>query len=120
MDWTQIIMMILGGTTVGGTISALVYRKQNKRLKNNEVKTSDVATQKAQMDLGEEYLKKVMELSEMNYQQSLKNGKDNAEIIEEVMKVKENVNSIVSYLNGDYQKYLSRKAKDTEHNLVDA
>lgn len=108
MNWMELATLLLGGTSVAGVVTSVRYMKQNKRLKNNEVKASDVETQKAQMDLGEEYLKKVMELSEMNYQQSLKNGKDNAEIIGKVEKIEQTTNNIVEYLNGDYQEFLKR------------
>ena len=111
MEWIEIATLLLGGTSVAGVVTSIRYMKQNKRLKNNEVKASDVETQKAQMDLGEEYLKKVMELSELNYNQSLKNGKDNAEIIDKVKRIEQRTNSIVEYLNGDYQEYLKRKGE---------
>ena len=33
MELTEILMMLLSGTTVGGIASAIVYRRQNKKLK---------------------------------------------------------------------------------------
>lgn len=98
--------MLLTGTTVGSIASAVIYYRQNRKLKDNEVKASNVETQKAQMDLGEEYLRKVMELTEKNYQQSLKNGSDNSEIISKVDAIHTEQKSIVAYLNGGYQEYL--------------
>lgn len=106
---TEIMMAILGGTSVLGIVQAIRYRKQTKKLKENEVKVSDVDTQRQQIDLADEYLKKVMELSEKNYQATLKNGDDNGEIIREVKEVKTTVGDIVGYLNGDFQDYLKKK-----------
>lgn len=106
---TEIMMAVLGGTSVLGIVQAIRYRKQNKKLKENEVKVSDVDTQRQQIDLADEYLKKVMELSEKNYQATLKNGDDNGEIIREVKEVKTTVGDIVGYLNGDFQEYLKKK-----------
>lgn len=106
---TEILMALLGGTSVLGIVQAVRYRKQNKALKENEVKLSDVDTQRQQIDLADEYLKKVMELSEKNYQATLKNGDDNGEIIREVKEVKTTVGDIVGYLNGDFQEYLKKK-----------
>ena len=106
---TEIIMAILGGTSVLGIVQAVRYRKQTKQLKENEVKVSDVETQRQQIDLADEYLKKVMELSEKNYKATLKNGDDNGEIIKEVKEVKATVGDIVGYLNGDFQDYLKKK-----------
>ena len=106
---TEIMMALLGGTSVLGIVQAVRYRKQNKALKENEVKLSDVDTQRQQIDLADESLKKVMELSEKNYQATLKNGDDNGEIIREVKEVKTTVGDIVGYLNGDFQEYLKKK-----------
>ena len=108
---TEIMMALLGGTSAIGIVQAIRYRKQNKALKENEVKLSDVDTQRQQIDLADEYLKKVMELSEKNYQATLKNGDDNGEIIREVKEVKTTVGDIVGYLNGDFQEYLKKKNK---------
>ena len=105
----EILMAVLGGTSVLGIVQAIRYRKQTKKLKENEVKVSDVDTQRQQIDLADEYLKKVMDLSEKNYQATLKNGDDNGEIIREVKEVKTTVGDIVGYLNGDFQDYLKKK-----------
>ena len=108
MDWTQILMLVLSGTTIGGVTSAIAYRRQNKKLKENEVKKDDVATQQEQMNLADDYLAKVMKLSEMNYQQALKNGTDNEAIMEKIDAVAEEQKHIVAYLNGDYQAFLEK------------
>lgn len=109
MDWTSVILALLSGTTVGGIFEAVRYRRQNKRLKENEVKASDIDTQRQQMELGEDYLKKVMELSELNYQATLKNGTDNSEIIGEVKKIVRKVDDIEGYLNGGFKDYMKNK-----------
>lgn len=111
--FTEIIIALLGGTSVLGIVQAVRYRKQTKQLKENEVKLSDVDTQREQMNLGEDYLKKVMELSELNYKATLKNGTDNTEIIKEVKELKGTVGDIVTYLNGDFQQHLADKATKT-------
>ena len=118
MDISTILTFVFGSTSLVGLVTSLIYRKQNKHLKDNEVKANDaevikaqINTQREQMNLGEDYMKKVMELSEMNYQQSLKNGKDNADIIAKVDRIYTEQKSIVEYLNGDYQEYLKRKGE---------
>lgn len=111
---TEIMMALLGGTSVLGIVQAVKYRKQNKALKENEVKMSDVDTQRQQMDLGEDYLKKVMELSELNYKATLKNGTDNTEIIAEIKKLSDRVGDIEGCLNGTLAKYKKDKAKTTK------
>ena len=108
MDWTEIIMAVLSGTTVGGVVEAIRYRRQNKSLKENEVKKDDVETQREQINLADEYLKKVLELSEQNYHAVVSNGRDNKEIIEKIDAVAVEQKHIIQYLNGDYQDFLER------------
>ena len=59
-----------------------------------------------------------MELSEMNYKQSLKNGKDNEDIINKVDSIAAEQRNIVSYLNGDYQNFLNKKYKKTTKQTI--
>ena len=99
----------MGGTTIGSVFAAVFYWRQNKQLKVNEVKKDDVATQREQINLADEYFQKVMELSEKNYQQAMKNGVDNENIIKKIDAVAEEQRSIVSYLNGDYQEFLHKR-----------
>lgn len=110
MDWNSIIMALLSGTTVAGIVEAIRYRKQNLRIKDSEATQSDVEAQKSQMNLGEEYMKKVYELSEMNYQATLKNGTDNANIIAKVDAIAEEQRMMASFLNGEYAEF-KRKQK---------
>ena len=109
MDWTSIIIALLSGTAVASIVEAIRYRKQNKELKNIEVRKADVESQREQMDLASDYLAKVKELSELNYQATLKNGTDNSEIIGEVKKIGRKVDDIEGYLNGGFQDYLKHK-----------
>ena len=84
MDWTQLIIALLSGTTLGGIVEAIRYRRQNKQLKENEVKKDDVETQREQMNLAEDYMVKMKKLTELNYEATLKNGQDNAAIIQKI------------------------------------
>lgn len=113
LDLTQILLGLLGTTSFGGIYAAVQYRKQNKKLKENEVKKDDVETQREQINLADEYMKKVMELSERNYEQAKKNGIDNENILKKIdavateqTRLADEQRSIVSYLNGGYQAYL--------------
>lgn len=105
MDWTSVILALLSGTTVASVVEAIRYRKQTTELKNIEVKKADVESQREQMDLASDYLAKVKELSELNYQATLKNGMDNSEIITEIKKLSERVGDIEGCLNGTLKDY---------------
>lgn len=118
MDWNTLIMTLLGGTSVIGLVQAVRYRKENKRLKENEVKLSNIDAQKQEIDLAEMYKDKVVELAELMEQVSKKqdSGNDNqARILQKLDtldkrmdKVENKVSDIVTYLNGDFQDYLAR------------
>ena len=115
MDWTQIILGLLGTTTIGGTVTAFIYRRQNKQLKNNEVKKDNVATQIDQINLAEiftqksaDMFKRMEELQEQTYKATLNNGKDNENILRKVDEIAAEQRNIVAYLNGDYQDFLKR------------
>ena len=114
MEWTEILNFVFGGTSLVAVVAWIYFRKENKRLKQNEVKVSDVDAQRQQMDLGEAYLKKVMERSELNYKATLKNGTDNSEIIAEIKKLSERVGDIEGCLNGTLAKYKKDKGKTTK------
>ena len=58
MQLSEILNIIFGGTSVVAVIAWLYFRKENKALKKNEVKVSDVDTQKQQMDLAQTCNKK--------------------------------------------------------------
>ena len=118
MDWTSVIVALLSGTTLAGIVEAIRYWRENKQLKANEVKVSDVNTEREQMSLADDYLKKVKEIADRIYSATLNNGKDNATIIARVddiaaeqKRLAEESSNIVNYLNGDYQKYLKRQAR---------
>lgn len=109
MEWTEIILALLSGTTVASVVEAIRFRKQNKELKTIEVKKADVESQREQMDLASDYLAKVKELSELNYQATLKNGTDNGQIIDEIKKLSERVGDIEGCLNGKLANYKKEK-----------
>ncbi len=120
MDWTQIILGLLGTTTIGGAVTAFIYRRQNKQLKNNEVKKDNVATQIDQINLAEiftqksaDMFKRMEELQEQTYKATLNNGKDNENILRKVDEIAAEQRNIVAYLNGDYQDFLKRNMANT-------
>jgi len=56
MDWTQILITLLTSTTLLGLISFIFYRKENKKLKQQEVQNASVETQSKEIDLGKKYV----------------------------------------------------------------
>lgn len=94
MDWNSIILALLSTTTLGGLVGMIIYRKQNKKLKENEVKKDDADTQTEQINLGElfiqksaEMFKQMHELQEQTLLETKKNGTDNESIIKKMDEV---------------------------------
>lgn len=72
MEIAEILNIVFGGTTLCGVIAAIVYRRQNKRIKESEAKqaestatVSDIEAQKAKIDLAELYKEKVLQMVEL-------------------------------------------------------
>lgn len=111
MDWTQIIMVVLSGTTIGGIVEAVRYRRQNKKIKQAEATNADTDAQKKQISLAELYLEKVMKLTETgndNQRQML----EKLDIIDRRTDKQElQLNNIEEYLNGNYHQWLAEREK---------
>lgn len=116
----EILIGLFSGTSIFGIFEAIRYRRENKRLKAAEAGTAEADTSKAQteaqvsrMELADLYLNKVMDLTEKSYQATLKNNDDilstTSKLEKKIDTVSGEVQSIVKYLNGEYQEYLRRK-----------
>ena len=123
MQLSEILNIIFGGTSVVAVIAWLYFRKENKALKKNEVKVSDVDAQKQQMDLAEMYKDKVLELiGQVSEKQDSGNANqqkilDKLDTIDErVDKQEARLSDIVTYLNGDFQNFLKRNHKKGQDN----
>lgn len=150
MDWNTIILAVIGVLFSWETVNNIRFRKEHKKMKENEAKTSDVDTQKAQIELGDLFLdkskemfQKMQELQEQTLLATQKNGVDNEDIIRqlnevvaeqkrlaeeqqkqgeeqqrqsaELKRLSESQEHMVSFLNGEYQSYLTEngfKAKN--------
>ena len=115
MDWNTLIMTLLSGTTIASIYAAIKYRKQNKTLKDNEVKKDDADTQEKQINLAELYKDKVLDLLDQVSQKQDSGNNNQARILDKLDtldgrmdKVENKVSDIVTYLNGDFQDYLAR------------
>ena len=126
MEISEILNIIFGGTSVVAVIAWLYFRKENKALKKNEVKVSDVDTQKQQIDLAELYKDKVLELiGQVSTKQDMGNENqqrilDKLDTIDErVDKQEVRLSDIVTYLNGDFQDFLKRNHKKGDQDNED-
>lgn len=135
MEWNSIILAVIGVVFSWETWNNVKYRRENKKLKENEVKTSSIDAQKAQIELGDLFMEKskemfqqMQELQEQTLLATKKNGIDNEDIIkkvdeiaaeqkrlaeeqqrqgEELKRLSEGQEHMVSFLNGEYQSFLT-------------
>lgn len=121
MDWNAIIMMLLGGTTVGGVVSAIWYRKQDKTIKESEATQADVEAQKAEIDLANKYRDEMLNMVQMVKDANEKNFTNQDDIIrrlerldKRIDKLETNYGYMQEYLNGNYHLFLAEKQKTAE------
>jgi chromosome segregation ATPase len=138
MEISEILNYILGGTSLMAIIGFIIYRKENRKLKQNEVKKDDAATQREQIELADLYKNKVVELTELMAEMAKKqdSGNENQATIlkkldslsaqsEDHGRKLDTIDSrvdgqetrladIVTYLNGDFQEYLKRNKPTTK------
>ena len=109
-------MMLLGGTTVGGIVSAIWYRRQNRKIKESEATQADVEAQKSEIDLASKYRDEMLNMMQMVKDANEKNFTNQDEIIRRLGKLDERIEALeINYgymqenLNGGYHKFLADK-----------
>ena len=136
METVQIILQVLPyivGVGGGGLIAMIVYRRQNKRLKEaeaklkeSEAKQSSIETQMKEIDLGAHYIEQSFAMQQQMQQLLQANNADTAKIAAEVTEVKGTVAGVLKqlsatnkevamikrYLNGQFKEFVEdEKAK---------
>lgn len=124
MDWNSILIDALSVTSILSIIGLIRFWKQNKKLKNNEVKKDDVETQKAEIDLANLYkeeMLKVIQLLKDSQSESTDNQKEILKRLvvldERLEKLELKTSDIEEYLNGHYHEWLA--AKEQAKKLVE-
>lgn len=119
----SLISAIIGSGAIGSIITYFIYKKQNKKLKDNEVQSSDedVYTKKLdndlkQMDVGDRYLSKIIEVANILDKSNTKNDKNWETIHSDIALLKTQMNEIIveqklqtEFLNGEFQSFKKNK-----------
>jgi len=123
-NWNEIVMVVVAFMFSWETISNIRYRRENKKLKQNEVKTSDVDTQKAQIELGDMFIKtskdmfqQMQELQEQTLLATKKNGIDNEGIIKqlnEVITEQKRISEVQAQHGAELKRLADEQAKQAE------
>lgn len=121
MDWTTIIVALLSGTTVGGIVEAIRYRRQNATIKESEATQSNVEAQKSEIDLANKYRDEMLNMVQMVKDANEKNFTNQDDIIrrlerldKRIDKLETNYGYMQEYLNGNYHLFLAEKQKAAE------
>lgn len=117
MDWTTIIVALLSGTTVGGIVEAIRYRRQNATIKESEATQSNVEAQKSEIDLANKYRDEMLNMVQMVKDANEKNFTNQDEIIRSLTRLETKVGDIESYLNGPYHQYIAEKQSRYNPNI---
>ena len=118
-------MTLLGGTTAASIYAAINYRKQNKALKDNEVKDSDTQTQSKQIDLGVKYQTQMLDLLDKVSAKQDTAADNQKQMLAKIDRLDEREDkterqmaNIVAYLNGDYQDFLERQYRQPKKGVA--
>ena len=126
MDLSEILNYVLGGTTVVSIVVFFIFWQENKKMKKAEADKSeseadqaDIETQMKKIELGNKYMEDTVKMVEM-VKQSLDIGNENQRtMIQKLDALSEQndkqdalLTDIVTYLNGDFQKYREEHHKD--------
>ena len=105
MDWGLILGFLFGGTSIAGIITSLIYRKENKELKKNEVKSSSAEVEEkqinndnSQIDLGAKFLQQTLEMTEKMKEMILHSDKERDEYWEKQDKSFSELHQSVSHI----------------------
>ena len=142
MNWITALVTILGVVTIEGIIKVvdrIVFRKQEKKVKENEVKSTaedveekQIRNDDAQIDLGNKFLQSTLEMTQKMQDMMISSNKERDDYWkkqEESMRslgvsineVKADVNTlnmkvsdIESFLNGEYKAYKEKNIRKDE------
>ena len=118
MDWTQLIITLLGGTSVVGIWESIRYRKQNAVEKSAEAAKVDYEAQAQGIDLAKKFACDTLENMKM-FQTTMEEMRQHAstqneEVITRPDKMDGTLSNVVEYLNGDFKKFLKKKEEGGE------
>lgn len=125
-----------GSGVIAGAVTAVVYRKQNKTLKDNEVKSSNedveekkISNDNSQIDLGNKFMQSTLEMTQKMQEMMLESDKQRDEywkkqertmeemqssirnLAADVSEIKEEQKLEIAFLNGDYKAFKEEMSK---------
>lgn len=124
MWWQTILIDVLSVTSILSIIAVVRFWKQNKKLKDNEVKINDsevaqsnVKTQNAEIDLANKYRDEMLNMVQIVKDANEKNFTNQDVIMRSLTRLETKVGDIESYLNGPYHQYIADKQSRYNPNI---
>lgn len=124
MWWQTILIDVLSVTSILSIIAVVRFWKQNKKLKDNEVKINDsevaqsnVEAQKAEIDLANKYRDEMLNMVQIVKDANEKNFTNQDVIMRSLTRLETKVGDIESYLNGPYHQYIADKQSRDNPNI---
>ena len=114
-----ILNAILGGTSVVAIVGWFIYRKENRKLKQNEVKVSSADAQRQEIELAELYKDKMLAMMEQMSEKQDSGNENQHRILDKLDRLEDKVEGIENYLNGPYHKWLAEKEKGDENGTIE-
>lgn len=125
MDWQPIIIDVLSVTSILSIIAMVRFWKQNKKLKDNEVKLNDsqvtqsnVETQEKEINLANLYKEEVLKVIKLLKDNQNENTGNQKEILGSLNNLDRRMDrfevrlgDIEGYLNGPYHEYLAKQER---------
>src|SRR5574344_2892397 len=111
MDWSTIIITALSTGFIFTLVGMIIYRKENKIIKQSEAADADTESQEKRINLAELYYDKVLEITEKTASQTQSNYEL---IISSIKGLDGRIDNMERYLNGNYHKWLVDKKDKKE------
>lgn len=141
MEWINLLVTFLTSGLIIGFLEFLYYRRLNKAIKKNEAASGDLDNQMKSITLGETFLERVKAVDEAQQklleQQRLMLEEQDAkrdqqwlaqksimdDILSTVEALKDKVDNIEEYLDGEYKQFIkekkSSKKKTTKQKTIE-
>ena len=123
IDWTTIVVTLLGLVTIEAVFKAIDrrrYIKQDRQMKDNEVQKDAATTDQQQIDLGDLFLEKTQKWAEILERKldeaNAQRNEDWRELKADIGWMKEEIGNIVEYLDGPFTIFKDEKngSKETK------
>jgi len=120
IDWTTVITALIGAL-FGGSIGTLFLIRYNRQKAKTEARSASNKEQEERIDLGDKYVTHMLDMMQKIYATTSLTESSNKDLLSRMedlgkglKEVKDEVSSIVTYLNGPYQAFKNEETATEE------